>query len=53
MQLDDPSGDAPHIDPLLRKKLIEKGLSFFRAFIDENNPDPAVLAFNRAKLTNK
>jgi serine/threonine protein kinase len=42
MELDAPSGDSPHIDPQLRKKLIEKGLDFFRAFIDENNPDPAV-----------
>jgi eukaryotic-like serine/threonine-protein kinase len=42
VQLDAPSGDSLHIDPLLRKKLIEKGLSFFRNFIDENNPDPAV-----------
>jgi tetratricopeptide (TPR) repeat protein len=42
MQLDAPSGDSPHIDPDLRKKLIEQGLSFFRAFIDENNPDPTV-----------
>jgi eukaryotic-like serine/threonine-protein kinase len=40
--LDAPSGDAPHIDPILRKKLIEQGLSFFRTFIDENNPDPAI-----------
>jgi serine/threonine protein kinase len=42
MELDAPSGDSPHIDPVLRRRLIEKGLSFFRAFIDENNPDPAV-----------
>jgi tetratricopeptide (TPR) repeat protein len=42
MQLDAPSGDSPHIDPVLRKRLIEKGLEFFRKFIDENNPDPAV-----------
>lgn len=42
MQLDAPSGDSPHIDPLLRQKLIEKGLSFFYKFLDENNPDPAV-----------
>ncbi len=41
-QLDAPSGDAPHIAPLLRKKLIEQGLGFFRTFIDEENPDPAV-----------
>jgi tetratricopeptide (TPR) repeat protein len=42
MQLDASSGDSPHIDPTLRKKLIEKGLSFFQDFIDEDNPDPAV-----------
>ncbi len=42
MQLDAPSGDSPHIDPLLRERLIDKGLKFFRLFIDENNEDPAV-----------
>jgi tetratricopeptide (TPR) repeat protein/tRNA A-37 threonylcarbamoyl transferase component Bud32 len=42
MQLDAPSGDVPHIDPQLRKKLIEQALSFYQSFIDENNPDPAV-----------
>lgn len=42
MQLDAPSGDSPHIDPALRKRLIENGLSFFRGFIDVENPDPAV-----------
>jgi tetratricopeptide (TPR) repeat protein len=42
MKLDPPSGNPPHIDPDLREKIIERGLNFFRAFIDENNPDPAV-----------
>jgi tetratricopeptide (TPR) repeat protein len=41
-RLDAPSGDAPHIDPDLRKKLIDRGLGFFQGFIDEENPDPAV-----------
>jgi len=41
-QLDAPSGDSPHIDPQLRNRLIEKGLEFFRKFIDENNPEPVV-----------
>jgi serine/threonine protein kinase len=41
MKLDPPLGDAPHIDPALRKKIIDRGLSFFQAFIDEENPDPA------------
>ncbi len=44
MQLDAPSGDSPHIDPQLRKKLIEQGLGFFREIIDKNknNQDPTV-----------
>jgi serine/threonine protein kinase len=41
MQLDGPSGDAPHIDRPLRQKLIDHGLRFFQGFIDEGNPDPA------------
>jgi tetratricopeptide (TPR) repeat protein len=42
MKLDPPHGDAPHIDKELREEIIERGLSFFHNFIDENNPDPAV-----------
>jgi serine/threonine protein kinase len=42
VQLDPPSGNPPHIDPTLRKKLIERGLGFFKGFIDEDNPDPSV-----------
>jgi tetratricopeptide (TPR) repeat protein len=42
VQLDPPAGNPPHIDPTLRKKLIERGLGFFKGFIDESNPDPAV-----------
>jgi tetratricopeptide (TPR) repeat protein len=42
MKLDPPSGNPPHIDKDLREKIIERGLNFFRAFIDESNPDPAV-----------
>jgi serine/threonine protein kinase len=41
-QLDAPSGDAPHIDPRLRQKLVEQGLRFFQRFIDEDSPDSAV-----------
>ncbi|HZV06650.1 MAG TPA: protein kinase [Gemmataceae bacterium] len=41
-KLDPPLGDAPHIDPVLRKKIIERGVKFFERFIDEENPDPAV-----------
>ncbi len=41
-QLDAPAGDVPHIDPVLRNRLIENGLRFFQDFIDEGNPDPAV-----------
>jgi tetratricopeptide (TPR) repeat protein len=42
MQLDPPYDDPSHIKPELRKQIIERGLSFFQAFIDEKNPDPAV-----------
>jgi serine/threonine protein kinase len=42
MKLDPPYGDPPHIEQELKDKIIERGLSFFQKFIDENNPDPAI-----------
>ncbi len=42
MKLDPPHGDEPHIEPKLRKTIIERGLRFFYRFIDEKSSDPSV-----------
>jgi serine/threonine protein kinase len=42
MQLDTKEGEPPREGEKLRQALIEQGVQFFRQFIDEDNPDPAV-----------
>jgi tetratricopeptide (TPR) repeat protein len=42
LQLDTAEGAAPLQGEGLRAALVEQGLCFFRDFIDERNPDPAV-----------
>jgi tetratricopeptide (TPR) repeat protein len=42
MKLDPPHDDPSHIKPELRKQIMDRGLDFFQAFIEENSPDPAV-----------
>ena len=42
MQLDERPDRPPLQGEALRQALVEQGLRFFRNFIDEDNPDPAV-----------